>query len=89
MDDEAKERWSKPFLEMLPENQIKLLKHIESHDWGESWISVMLLHIFEALLSDPVYGANVNESSWDWLEYTAGQPRPEVVYSELVKQLSR
>jgi len=88
LDDEAKERWEKPFLEMLPGNQIKLLKHIESHDWGESWISVMLLYIFEALLSDPVYGANVNEAGWTWLGYTAGQPQPKTIYSEVVNQLN-
>jgi gluconate 2-dehydrogenase gamma chain len=88
VDDEAKERWEKPFLEMLPENQVKLLQHIESHDWGDSWISVMLLYIFEALLSDPIYGVNVDEKGWKWLGYTAGQPRPDNKYSEIVKQFN-
>lgn len=81
LDEEAKERWEQPFLAMLPENQEKLLQHIEIHSWGESWLSVMLLYIFEALLSDPVYGANVNEVGWKWLNYTAGQPQPKSIYS--------
>ena len=89
VDDEAKERWQMPFLEMLPENQVKLLKHIESHDWGDSWISVMLMYIFEALLSDPVYGANVDEKGWKWLGYTPGEPRPESIYSEQLAMIRK
>jgi len=88
LDKEAQERWGKAFLDMLPENQEKLLQHIESHDWGDSWLSVMLMYIFEALLSDPVYGANNDGIGWEWLNFTAGQPRPEMKYSEIVKQLS-
>jgi len=89
VDDEAKERWQMPFLEMLPENQVKLLKHIESHDWGDSWISVMLMYIFEALLSDPVYGANVEEKGWKWLGYIPGQPRPESIYSDQLARIRK
>lgn len=85
VDEEAVERWGKPFLAMLPENREKLLRHIESaHSWGESWLSVMLLHIFEALFSDPVYGTIPNDPSHEWLGYTAGQPRPKMVYSEIL-----
>ena len=89
LDDEAKERWEEAFLSMLPENQEKLLKHIETHSWGESWLSVMLLYIFEALLSDPVYGANVNEAGWNWLNYTAGQPRPASIYSDQLAMIKK
>ncbi len=87
LDEDALERWEKPFLNMLPENREKLLKHIESaHDWGESWLSVMLLHIFEALFSDPVYGTNAAQEGLKWLQYTAGQPTPKVKYND---QLAR
>ena len=52
----------------LPENIL--------HSWGRSWISVMLLHIFEALLSDPIYSGNSDEKGWKWLNYSPGNPRP-------------
>ncbi len=76
LNEDAVERWQMNFIEMEAGDQDKLLRHVETHSWGESWISVMLLHIFEALLSDPVYGGNKDEVGWDWLGYTAGQPRP-------------
>lgn len=90
VDEEAMERWEKPFLSMLPENQEKLLRHMESaHSWGESWLSVMLLHIFEALFADPVYGTNPNGKNWVWLNYNAGQPRPKAVYSDQLAMINK
>ena len=89
LDDEAKERWGMPFLDMQPENQVKLLQHIESHDWGESWLSVMLVYIFEALLSDPVYGTNSDEQGWKWLSYTGGEPAPKAIYSEQLTMIRK
>lgn len=77
VDEEAVERWEKPFLELKEEEREKLLRHIETHSWGESWLSVMLMYIFEALLSDPLYGANPGGIGWNWLGYNPGQPRPQ------------
>jgi len=76
LNEEAVERWETNFIEMKSDNQDKLLRHVETHSWGESWISVMLLHIFEALLADPIYGGNKDEAGWKWLGYIPGQPRP-------------
>ena len=49
----------------------------------------MLLYIFEALLSDPVYGANVNEAGWNWLGYAAGLPRPDTIYSDQLTMIKK
>jgi gluconate 2-dehydrogenase gamma chain len=76
LNEEAVERWEKNFVEMEPANQDKLLQHVETHDWGSSWLAVMLLHIFEALLSDPQYGGNPGGVGWKWLDFNPGQPRP-------------
>ena len=38
VDGEARERWNLPFLKMKQENQEKLLRHVETHGWGESWL---------------------------------------------------
>lgn len=77
VDEEALERWEKPFLDLKEDEREKLLRHIETHSWGESWLSVMLLRIFEALLSDPIYGGNSKENGWLWLSHNPGQPRPK------------
>jgi gluconate 2-dehydrogenase gamma chain len=52
------------------------LSQIAKSDPGERWLSYLLLLIFEALLSDPVYGANPDGVGWQWLEHQPGFPRP-------------
>lgn len=78
IDEEAVDRWDKPFLELESDEREKLLRHAETHSWGESWLSVMLMYIFEALLSDPLYGANPDGVGWKWLDYNPGLPRPVI-----------
>jgi gluconate 2-dehydrogenase gamma chain len=43
---------------------------------GANWISMLMYYLLEALLGDPVYGGNVGEAGWKWLDYTPGFPRP-------------
>lgn len=56
--------------------QHSLLHEISHSRAGERWMSYLLTYIFEALLSDPVYGGNTNEIGWQWLQYIPGFPRP-------------
>jgi gluconate 2-dehydrogenase gamma chain len=42
----------------------------------KDWLSKLTTLIFEAVLLDPVYGGNVNEIGWEWLEHQPGIPRP-------------
>ncbi len=66
-----------PAFQTLPESkQEDVLLEIRNFNWGESWLSILLTYIFEALLSDPVYGGNPNEIGWKWLEHIPGLPRP-------------
>jgi gluconate 2-dehydrogenase gamma chain len=76
LNEEAVDRGEKIFVDMKTDNQEKLLRHVETHSWGESWISVMLSHIFEALFSDPLYTGTKDESGSKWLGYSPGLPRP-------------
>ncbi len=76
LEEEALERWEKSFVNMLPLEREALLEHLTTHNWGESWLASLLLFIFEALLSDPIYGGNTGEAGWKWLEHVPGQPRP-------------
>jgi len=52
------------------------LRKIEQQNWGERWLSLLLLYIFEALLTDPIYGGNPDGAGWEWLEHRQGLPQP-------------
>ena len=76
IEETAVENRSKSFVDLDAEAQEKVLRYAEDYSWGESWLATTLLHIFEALLSDPIYGGNTDERGWKWLNYTGGIPRP-------------
>lgn len=65
-----------PFVKLNKINRERVLKKISESDTGETWLSTLLRYIFEALLTDPVYGGNTNSIGWKWLEHQPGFPRP-------------
>jgi hypothetical protein len=73
----ADETFSEKFVDLNWEEKEKVIQLMANEGWGENWLSVTLTLIFEALLSDPIYGSNTNEVGWKWLEHTSGNPRPE------------
>lgn len=77
VEETAEEEKQHEFLKLDTKNQIEILTYIADQDWGESWYSVLLTFIFEALLSDPIYGSNPNGIGWKWLNHNPGHPRPE------------
>jgi len=76
LNEDAVEQYGKIFPQLSSEKKELLLRHVTEHSWGRSWISVLLLTIFEALLSDPIYGGNTDEKGWKWLDYSPGNPTP-------------
>ena len=74
IDEESSEMFEQSFFELSNKNKEETLRSLVEKSWGRSWVSVMLLHIFEALLSDPIYGGNTDKLGWDWLNYSAGIP---------------
>ena len=72
----AIENFNKRFEILDKEEKEKTLRLMAEESWGESWISVTITQIFEALLSDPIYGSNTNQMGWKWLEHTTGAPQP-------------
>lgn len=87
VDETAEETYSKNYLELEKTEKELLISEIAKTKWGESWLSVMLSFIFEALLCDPQYGGNPERVGWEWLNYYAGQPRPikALLYPEIIK----
>jgi len=76
VEEESEELYNSLFPKLSEKKKEATMESISKNSWGKSWISVMLLHIFEALLSDPIYGGNTDEKGWKWLGYTPGIPRP-------------
>ena len=65
-----------PFEKLDETKREYILLEIQSLSWGESWTSLILNYLLEALLGDPIYGGNIDEAGWKWLDHTPGQPRP-------------
>jgi gluconate 2-dehydrogenase gamma chain len=84
----AKTHSKKKFTDNNQPQQIELIKKISKSSSGEHWLSYLLVYIFEALLSDPIYGGNPHAIGWKWLEHQAGFPRPphDKTYIELLKK---
>jgi hypothetical protein len=89
VNETSQEEKNKQFLKLSKKEQVKLIHIISKTGWGESWLSVMLTFIFEAMISDPIYGFNENEVGRKWLEHYAGHPRPtkETRYDEIFERV--
>ncbi len=77
----------KPFTQLTTTQQEQLLQQIARSQAGENWLSLLLVYIFEALLSSPVYGGNPDGIGWRWLEHNPGFPQPTLATS--YKKLSQ
>lgn len=86
VDETAEENFSKKYMGLTHSEKEKLIADISKISWGESWLSVILTFIFEALLSDPRYGSNPDQIGWKWLKHNPGQPRPTktLLYPEII-----
>ena len=76
LNDIAVKRHEARFIVLGKDQREDVLRQIEKTGAGERWISLVLLYIFEALLSDPVYGGNPDQIGWKWLEHQPGFPPP-------------
>lgn len=76
LNDLAKQKHSKKFIQLDTDSKEKILRRIESSRAGTRWLSVLLTYLLEALLTDPVYGGNPNGIGWQWLQHQPGFPTP-------------
>lgn len=76
INEEAVSIYKKSYVHLSSDERQSVLKSISTQRWGESWIETILTYIFEAMLSDPIYGVNKNEAGWKWLKHSCGEPRP-------------
>lgn len=87
LNDFALERHKAVFARLSLSQRATLLQEITKTTAGRNWISKLLSYLFEALLSDPVYGGNPNGIGWKWLGHRPGYPRPPMDkrYYDLLK----
>ena len=85
LEEEAQEVLGRSFVSLNADEREQVLRSMAGHGWGERWISLILLYIFEALLADPLYGGNPDGMGWAWLEHNPGYPRPpaDKIYGKL------
>lgn len=88
-NEESETKFNQTFSRLDRSQQEDLVQHLFTTDWGENWLSVNLTYIFEAMISDPVYGFNEGEIGWQWLEHVPGIPRPDVrtMYDEVFESV--
>lgn len=59
------------------------LRRYEKKAYGRSWLSYIMTLTLEGMLSDPIYGSNINEEAWKALNVEGGFPRPKKKYLEI------
>lgn len=64
------------FFDLQDTRREQVLMHVASSPAGRDWVALMIYYIFEALLTDPIYGGNTDGIGWAWLEHQPGFPRP-------------
>lgn len=87
LDGISKDLNDKPFLQLQEQKREIVLRRIAKSRAGENWLATLLLYIFEALLTDPVYGGNPGGIGWKWLQHKPGFPLPpeDKKYFKLLK----
>ena len=80
LNEEAVAKYNKVYTKLSSKERQETLEIISNQSWGESWIKTVLSYIMEAVLGDPLYGVNKNESGWKWLGHSTGLPRPKEMF---------
>ncbi len=85
LNDMAMKTQSARFVDLDYKKREAVLRQIEKSKEGQRWISLVIYYVIEALLTDPIYGGNLDGSGWKWLSHHAGFPRPteDKIYSKL------
>ncbi|MBK7130437.1 MAG: gluconate 2-dehydrogenase subunit 3 family protein [Crocinitomicaceae bacterium] len=91
LDNFSKKIIEEEFSNGTPEQQTQIIATFIETENGNEWCSVVLTYILEALLLDPIYGANANEAGWKWLQHTPGLPRAneETRYDQIMQTVRK
>jgi hypothetical protein len=68
------------FIKLSHDEKEKALRAYEETNYGSAWLSRIMVIAIEGILSDPIYGSNVNQMGWRSLSAYVGSPRPKSKY---------
>lgn len=77
LNDYTKKRYQRLFVALTHDEKQQILTGISRSTAGKSWLNMMILNIYEAMLSPPAYGGNPKGIGWQWLAHQMGFPLPE------------
>ena len=80
---ELEKREKGAFVSLSETKKEEALREYEQTEYGSSWLARMMTLSLEGLLSDPIYGSNVQEKGWSAISSYGGFPRPRSRYIEL------
>jgi len=79
LEESAFEEYDKSFLNLSKDEKEDLFENITQKRWGENFVYNTLTYIFEAMISAPIYGSNIDEIGWKWLDHNPGFPQPQTI----------
>ena len=80
LNESSHEMYKELYVKLSKQQRQKVLHSVAKSEWGESWLSTLLAYNFEAMLGDPIYGANIDKAGWKWLEFQGGLPAPKEAF---------
>ena len=72
------------FLKSNLKEKNKIIEETNESDYGQSWLTKLVYYGIEAMLSDPIYGGNVNNIAWKSLNHQTGIPQPKQKYAKVL-----
>lgn len=87
----SKDGYGKRFTKLKSNQQEDLVARISMMDWGQRWLSKMLILIFESMYANPNYRSNPEGIGWRWLNHQEGwpQPKPEQIYPNILENIKK
>jgi hypothetical protein len=71
------------FLSLKKSDKSKLIHEIvNTNDYAQSWISLLMKFGIEAMFADPIYAGNTNQIVWKSIDHKIGYPRPKKKYGQ-------
>jgi len=80
LHEKALELHKNNYLQLSSSKRQEVLRAFSQTQWGERWMYKMMNYIFEAMLGDPIYGANCDKAGWKWLAFKGGEPRAKEAF---------
>lgn len=69
-------KFSNNFIALNTDEKEQTFRAISQSEAGQNWLNMMILNLYEAMLSPPAYGGNPDGIGWKWLNHQAGFPLP-------------